>query len=161
MTRNTLAPTHDFLHDLSTYEGTRVSPAHAARRRVALRLDGLCGPSSHPRISSTGGPHLDSSDPSGRQPRDVRPGVPPGRLGELTACRDTASPLRKDRHARAITSLGRMYMDHEVFRLTPYSPAHALNDEPESMSLSISPFVSLNRRGHPTGGDRQLVSTVA
>lgn len=31
MTR-TLATTHDFLHDLSTYEGTRVSPAHAARR---------------------------------------------------------------------------------------------------------------------------------
>ena len=31
MTR-TLATAHDFLHDLSTYEGTRVSSAHAARR---------------------------------------------------------------------------------------------------------------------------------
>ena len=74
MTR-TLAATCDFLHGLSTYEGTRVSPAHAARR---TRPRGWTGSAAHPHIRGyrpRGGPHLNSSDPSGRQPRDVRAGV--------------------------------------------------------------------------------------
>lgn len=41
---------------------------------AALRLDGLDGPPSHPRIPPAGGPHLDSFDPSGRQSNNVRAG---------------------------------------------------------------------------------------
>ena len=67
--------------------------------------------------------------------------------------------MRKSWHARAITSHGRMRMNHEVFRLTPYSPAQALNDEPESVSSGISPSASLNRQGHPTGRGGQLMPT--
>ena len=56
-----------------------------------------------------------------------------------STCQGTASPVRKGWHARAITSHGRMRMDHEVFRLTPHNSAQALNDKPESMPLCISP----------------------
>ena len=40
-----------------------------------------------------------------------------------------------------------MRMNHEVFGLTPYSPAQTLNDKPGGVSLSIPPSVSLNGRG--------------
>lgn len=77
-----------------------------------------------------------------------------------STCQGTASPARRDWHARAITSHGRMRMDHEVFRLPPHNSAQAPSDGPEGMPLSISPPVSLNRLRHPMGRGVQLMSTV-
>ena len=74
---------------------------------AALRLDGLDGPPSHPRIPPAGGPHLDPFDPSGRQSNNVRAGGagahkanapgparpgPPRRRAAAGLCRRAAAP---------------------------------------------------------------------